>query len=84
MLPASTRFEGRTVTAGAMSKRNESGEERAIRKDLVKQQKAEKKARREGKGGEGYGQKPCTLCHQEKDLLIRHAKYPSVVGLEAP
>jgi len=54
-----------------MSKRTESAEERSLRKELVKQQKAEKKARREGRGEEGYGQKPCTLCHQQKDLLIR-------------
>ena len=61
------------MTAAAKSKRNETAEERAARKELVKQQKAEKKARREGKGEEGYGQKPCSLCHQQKDLLIRHA-----------
>ena len=54
-----------------MSKRNETAEDRAARKELVKQQKAEKKARREGHVDESYGQKQCTLCEQPKDLLIR-------------
>lgn len=54
-----------------MSKRNETAEERAARKELVKQQKAEKKARREGHVDESYGQKQCTMCEQSKDLLIR-------------
>lgn len=54
-----------------MSKRNETAEERAARKEMVKQQKAEKKARREGHVDESYGQKPCTRCEQPKDLLIR-------------
>ena len=54
-----------------MSKRNETLEERAARKAEVKQQKAEKKARREGYVEVDYGRKPCTLCQQPKDLLIR-------------
>ena len=54
-----------------MSKRNETPEERAARKEAVKQQKAEKKARREGHVDEGYGQKLCTVCDKPKDLLIR-------------
>lgn len=54
-----------------MSKRNETPEERAARKEAVKQQKAEKKARREGHVDEAYGRKSCTLCEQPKDLLIR-------------
>lgn len=54
-----------------MSKRNESQEERATRKNLVKQQKSDKKARREGRLDDNYGQKPCTLCDEQKDLLIR-------------
>jgi hypothetical protein len=79
LVPARTRVEGCTVTISAMPKRNESLEERAIRKELVKQQKVEKKARREGRGGEEYGQKACTLCNQRKDLLIRHANIiPSI------
>ena len=57
-----------------MSKRNETLEERAARKAEVKQQKAEKKARREGHVEEDYGRKPCTLCQQSKDLLIRWEK----------
>lgn len=57
------------VMASAL--RNESREERAARKELVKKEKAEKRARREGHVPEGYGQKPCDLCHQLKDLLIR-------------
>lgn len=57
------------VMASAL--RNETREERAARKELVKTQKAEKRARREGHGPEDYGQKACGLCHQQKDLLIR-------------
>ena len=55
----------------ASALRNETPEQRAARKEQVKQQKADKRARREGHVPESYGQKLCTLCQQQKDLLIR-------------
>lgn len=55
----------------ASALRNETREERVARKELVKKEKAEKRARREGHVPEEYGQKPCGLCHQKRDLLIR-------------
>lgn len=54
-----------------MALRNETLEQRASRKEQVKLQKADKRARREGHIPDDYGQKPCTLCKQQKDLLIR-------------
>lgn len=55
----------------ASALRNETREQRAARKEEVKKEKAEKRARREGYIPEGYGQKDCDLCQQKKDLLIR-------------
>ena len=55
----------------AFALRNETPEQRAARKEQVKQQKADKRARREGHVPDSYGQKLCTLCQQHKDLLIR-------------
>lgn len=54
-----------------MALRNETLEQRASRKEQIKLQKADKRARREGHIPDDYGQKPCTLCKQQKDLLIR-------------
>lgn len=51
--------------------RNESSEERAARKALVKEEKAARRARKEGNVPEEYGQKNCELCSKLKDLLIR-------------
>lgn len=56
----------------ASALRNETREQRAARKEEVKREKAEKRARREGYIPEGYGQKDCDLCQQKKDLLIRY------------
>ena len=55
----------------ASTLRNETPEQRKARKDEVKAQKAEKRARREGHVPDDYGQKPCSVCKQQKDLLIR-------------
>ena len=67
-----------STTRISMSKRNETAEERAARKELVKQQKAEKKARREGHVDAAYGRKECTLCEEPKDLLIRWSLAPII------
>lgn len=53
-----------------MSKRSETPEERKARKEAVKQQKAARRAQREGADTE-VGRKPCDLCSQPKDTLIR-------------
>ena len=55
----------------ASALRNETPEQRAARKEQVKAQKADKRARREGHVPDDYGQKQCNLCNQQKDLLIR-------------
>ena len=57
------------VMASAL--RNETPEQRAARKEQIKAQKADKRARREGHVPHEYGQKQCSLCNQLKDLLIR-------------
>ncbi|KAK9828493.1 hypothetical protein WJX72_000316 [[Myrmecia] bisecta] len=54
-----------------MARQGESEEDRAARKATKKQLKAERRAVREGRPPETYGQKECDLCHQLKDLLIR-------------
>ena len=61
----------RMTQAQASNKRNETPEQRAARKEHVKQEKAQKRARRQGEVEEGYGSKDCSLCHSSKDLLIR-------------
>ena len=55
----------------ASALRNETPEQRKARKEEVKAQKADKRARREGHVPDNYGQKPCSICKQQKDLLIR-------------
>ncbi|KAL0036255.1 hypothetical protein WJX79_010383 [Trebouxia sp. C0005] len=55
----------------ATALRNETPEQRAARKEQIKAQKADKRARREGHVPDEYGQKQCSLCDQLKDLLIR-------------
>ena len=55
----------------ASALRNETPEQRKARKEEVKAQKADKRARREGHVPDDYGQKPCSVCKQQKDLLIR-------------
>lgn len=67
--PAAARTLQRTKMASAL--RNETPEQRKARKEEVKAQKADKRARREGHVPDDYGQKSCTLCKQQKDLLIR-------------
>ena len=57
--------------AMASALRNETLEQRKARKDEIKAQKADKRARREGHVPDYYGQKPCSLCKHKKDLLIR-------------
>lgn len=64
-----SRTSPKRLMASAL--RNETPEQRKARKDEVKAQKAEKRARREGHVPDDYGQKPCSLCEQQKDLLIR-------------
>lgn len=59
---------GRVMTSAL---RNETPEQRAARKEQIKAQKADKRARREGHVPDEYGQKQCSLCIQLKDLLIR-------------
>lgn len=59
---------GRVMTSAL---RNETPEQRAARKEQIKAQKADKRARREGHVPDEYGQKQCSLCNQLKDLLIR-------------
>ncbi|KAK9799823.1 hypothetical protein WJX73_005191 [Symbiochloris irregularis] len=54
-----------------MALRNESKEDRAARKQAVKEVKAAKKERKQGIIPEDYGQKECTLCQKKVDLLIR-------------
>lgn len=55
-----------------MSKRNESKEERAARKEAVKRAKAVRRARREGTHQDpDAGRKHCDVCHGAKDMLIR-------------
>lgn len=55
----------------ASALRNETPEQRKARKEEIKAQKADKRARREGHVPDDYGQKPCNICKQQKDLLIR-------------
>ena len=55
----------------ATTLRKETPEQRAARKEQIKAQKADKRARREGHVPDEYGQKQCSLCNQLKDLLIR-------------
>lgn len=55
----------------ASALRNETPEQRKARKEEIKAQKADKRARREGHVPDDYGQKPCSICMQQKDLLIR-------------
>lgn len=57
--------------AMATALRNETPEQRTARKEQIKAQKADKRARREGHVPDEYGQKQCSLCNQLKDLLIR-------------
>lgn len=64
-----TRVHLGRVMATAL--RNETPEQRAARKEQIKAQKADKRARREGHVPDEYGQKQCSLCDQLKDLLIR-------------
>jgi len=45
--------------------------ERAMRKLRKKQMKADKRAKRSGTAGESVGQKACSLCSKQVDLLIR-------------
>ncbi|KAL4436549.1 hypothetical protein ABPG75_003688 [Micractinium tetrahymenae] len=54
-----------------MSKRGETPEERKARKEAVKASKAARRAQREGAADEDVGRKPCDLCSQPKDTLIR-------------
>ena len=44
---------------------------KCFRTTCLHAQQADKRARREGHVPDDYGQKSCTLCHQQKDLLIR-------------
>ena len=67
--PALSRTLPRRTMASAL--RNETPEQRKARKEEVKAQKADKRARREGHVPDDYGQKPCSICKQQKDLLIR-------------
>ena len=64
----STKLPIRTM---ASALRNETPEQRKARKEEVKAQKAEKRARREGHVPDDYGQKSCSVCKEQKDLLIR-------------
>lgn len=57
----------------AMALRNESKEERAARKQAVKAEKAAKRERKQGIIPDDYGQKECSLCQKNVDLLIRRA-----------
>ena len=66
----STRASIQT-SALAMALRNESKEERAARKQAIKEEKAAKRERKQGIVPEDYGQKPCDLCEKQSDLLIR-------------
>lgn len=67
-LAFSKTFTRRTM---ASALRNETPEQRKARKDEVKAQKADKRARREGHVPDDFGQKPCSVCKEQKDLLIR-------------
>lgn len=67
--PAAARTLNRRPMASAL--RNETPEQRKARKEEVKAQKADKRARREGHIPDDYGQKSCSICKQQKDLLIR-------------
>ena len=75
----STGLISTAATVVSMARdRNESPEDRAARKALVKEEKAARRARREGDVPDDYGQKNCELCHKMKDLLIRSATPPSL------
>lgn len=54
-----------------MVKRNETTDQRDQRKAAQKAAKEAKRLQRQGLGGDGYGQKPCSLCQRPRDLLIR-------------
>ena len=72
--PATAITLQRYTMASAL--RNETPEQRKARKEEVKAQKADKRARREGHVPEDYGQKACSICKQQKDLLIRCEQTP--------
>lgn len=46
-------------------------DEKALRKQRKKTVKAERRLKREGKADANVGQKPCTVCSKQSDLLVR-------------
>ena len=56
---------------GLMAKRQESQDGKAERKAAKKAVKEAKRLQRQGLSPLPVGQRPCTLCSRERDLLVR-------------
>jgi hypothetical protein len=76
---ATTRPSSRLPAVRVMGRQNETEEQKAERKQAKKDQKEARRLQRQGLGSPDLGQKPCTLCGRQRDLLIRYCCGPWVI-----
>lgn len=71
LVVATSRFSSRHPAVRVMGRQNETEEQKAARKQAKKASKEARRLQRQGLGSPDLGQKPCTLCGRQRDLLIR-------------